>query len=338
MVQPLADDDFLGLLLEPLPTPKRQRHVTPAASAWWRCCRRRNGEASVSKDEAALHDEVLVKEILSFCSMGSLQLLGMTNKTWLNRTNQTLASLESVTVDMNDWPFCMKELRDQMRHQTGWISFDFSSDSHLGPVSVKDSRVTDADLRLALGKFRSTQLTQLVLSSSLITPAGVCWVLDTFAHGLRELAISSCKSGNLASGQVQASLEKCVNLCSLHLEEALLNPPRAARLQSLILGSNVMAWQQMWPINHFQHLQVLSFVPNTRFCIAPRNLFLFHLDPASDEVVYQWFLSIFRQCIHLREINIYNAHFVNADVFIDDVYAEQLMEEEDYLFDDFDSD
>ena len=277
-----ADKASAENLLRPVTppaAPKRPRGSTLL------CCRRRVREpVSV---EVVLEEDIW-KQILSFCSLGSLQMMSMANKTWLTQAYV----VATVDVDMKDWPFCIKQLKGDRAKQRGEFfleDFDLTADERL-PSSLKDSGATDTDLKLALGRLRSTQLRKLVASSSLLTSSSVCWVLDTFADGLQELSLSG---RFLVGAEIQASLEKCLALSSLHVEHVEVHPPLSANLVQLTVGSGVMS--ELWPHTYFQHLQVLSFIPNVRLCP--------HRSPVE---VHDWFLHVFEHSHQLREISIYN--------------------------------
>ena len=157
-----------------------------------------------------------VNEILAFTS-GSLQFLSMTSKTWLK---QAYSGASAVEVDMKDWPFSVTELRRESARRQGELFFeDFDINvmpmEGLKKTSLRDSRVANRDLNLALRNFKSPQLRKLVASSSSLTSASVSWALDTFASGLQKVALSSCRSGRLGA-EIQESLEKCQGLLSLH--------------------------------------------------------------------------------------------------------------------------
>ena len=272
----------------PAATPKKHTNR-------FRCCRRRLSSPGISGHGVNL-PEVLallpVNEILAFTSVGSLQLLSMTSKTWLK---QAYSGASAVEVDMKDWPFSVTELRRESAKRQGELLFeDFDINvmpmQGLKKTSLRDSRVENRDLNLALRNFKSPQLRKLVCSSSSLTSASVSWALDTFASGLQEVALSSCRSGGLGA-EIQESLEKCQGLLSLHLEHVELTPPKSAKLQELIVGNGVMS--QLWPPTYFQHLQSLNFAPGS-------------VSVGSDQEVHNWFLEIFKRGTQLRVINIYS--------------------------------
>ena len=284
------DVDSVDELLSDSPVATPKKHVNRL-----RCCRRRLSSPRIS-DHGAV-PEVLallpVNEILAFTSVGSLQLLSMTCKTWLK---QAYSGASAVEVDMKDWPFSVTELRRERARRQGdlWIEdFDINVMPMKGlkKTSLRDSRVADRDLNLALRNFKSPQLRKLVASSSSLTSASVSWALDTFASGLQEVALSSCRSGRLGA-EIQESLEKCQGLLSLHLEHVKLTPPKSAKLQELIVGNGVIS--ELWPPIYFQHLQSLNFAPGS-------------VSVGSDQEVHNWFLQIFKRGMQLRVINIHSA-------------------------------
>ena len=290
MVQETAYDSLDELLSDsPVATPKKH-------TSRLRCCRRRLSSPGISDHRAV--PEVLallpVNQILAFTSVGSLQLLSMTSKTWLK---QAYSGASAVEVDMKDWPFSVKELRREGAKRRGELFFeDYDSLTRmpmegLKETSLYDSRVANGALNLALRNFNSPQLRKLVASSSSLTSASVSWALDTFAGGLQEVALSSCRSGKLGV-EIQESLEKCQGLLSLHLEHVKLTPPKRAKLQELIVGNGVMS--SLWPPTYFQHLQSLNFAPGS-------------VSVGSDQEVHNWFLEIFKRGQQLRVINIYSA-------------------------------
>lgn len=87
----------------PVATPKK--HVNRL-----RCCRRRLSSPGISGHGAVPDVLALlpVNHILAFTSVGSLQVLSMTSKTWLK---QAYSGASPVEVDMKDWPFSVTELR-----------------------------------------------------------------------------------------------------------------------------------------------------------------------------------------------------------------------------------
>ena len=200
----------------PVATPS-QKHVNRL-----RCCRRRLSSPGISEHRVNLPDVLAllpVNHILAFTSVGSLQVLSMTSKTWLK---QAYNGASPVEVDMTELK------RERARRQGDlWIAdFDFDSFDltpgnmeglRLKKTRLPDSRVANRDLNLALRNFKPPQLRKLVASSSSLTSASVSWALDTFASGLQEVALSSCGSGRLGV-EIQESLEKCQGLLSLHLE------------------------------------------------------------------------------------------------------------------------
>ena len=283
----------------PVATPS-QKHVNRL-----RCCRRRLSSPGIFDHGANLPDVLAllpVNHILAFTSVGSLQVLSMTSKTWLK---QAYNGASPVEVDMKDWPFSVTELKRERARRQGnlWIDhldfdhldFDLTRGNMEGlslkKTSLPDSRVANSDLNLALRNFKPPQLRKLVASSSSLTSASVSWALDTFASGIQEVALSSCGSGRLGV-EIQESLEKCQGLLSLHLEHVKLTPPKSAKLQELIVGHGVMS--QLWPPTYFQHLQSLNFAPQS-------------VSVGSDEEVHNWFLEIFKRGKQLKVINIYDA-------------------------------
>ncbi|CAK9071102.1 Uncharacterized protein SCF082_LOCUS35232 [Durusdinium trenchii] len=293
------DDQFL--VDRPVaPPPKQPRHPRFPF-----CCRRRRPQHCCA---AVLADDVLTAQILSCASIGSLQMLSMTNKAWLERAYR-LAS--EVDIDMGSWPFAVTELR---KHRLGrflfcdWDWNGMASGQTWKSTELKDSRVGDADLQAALRRFQPSQLARLVASSSSLSSSSVRWALESFS-GLRELCLSTCGSGKLGA-EVQASLEICTSLRSFHLDRVQLRPPASARgLSELIVGRQVM--QDLWPLGHFQQLRVLN-VSNEAF-VDPAFSLRYGLDailaelrsPSQNEQVYRWLLETFKQCCNLQEIQLY---------------------------------
>lgn len=296
----MAAYDVDELLSDSPVATRSQKHVNRL-----RCCRRRLSSPGISDHGVNLPDVLAllpVNHILAFTSVGSLQVLSMTSKTWLK---QAYSGASPVEVDMKDWPFSVTELKRERARGQGnlWIDhLDFDHlDFDLTPgnmeglslkkTSLPDSRVANSDLNLALRNFKPPQLRKLVASSSSLTSASVSWALDTFASGIQEVALSSCGSGRLGV-EIQESLEKCQGLLSLHLEHVKLTPPKSAKLQELIVGDGVMS--QLWPPTYFQHVQSLNFAPQS-------------VSVGSDEEVHNWFLEIFKRGKQLKVINIYYA-------------------------------
>ena len=101
---------------------------------------------------AVVENDVLLVQILSFASLGTLQLLSMANKRWLDRA-YSLSS--EVAVDMDAWPFARTELGKTLKVQN---QIRVGGQLWTNPMILKDSKVRDADLLLALKRFRPTQL------------------------------------------------------------------------------------------------------------------------------------------------------------------------------------
>ena len=253
------------------------------------CCRRRATALTRHKVDA-LSDEVVIQQILLHCSVGSIQLLSMASTRYLHDTYR-LAS--EVDVDMKDWPFALKEWQKECERKRIGFLFELELFSNImgGPSRLPDSKTTDAELRVALGRLRPTQLRQLVVGSSLLTSSSLCWALDTFASGLQEVSVSSCGSGKLVGAEVQAALAKCPRLSSLHVEHVEMTPP-AASLRRLSVGACVMK-SQLWQSRPFANLQVLGFIPSTYL-------------PGGTAEIHAWFIGIFENSPELREIDIYH--------------------------------
>ena len=145
----------------PVATPGPKKHTNR-----FRCCRRRLSSPGISDHGTVNLPEVLallpVNEILAFTSVGSLQFLSMTSKTWLKQAYSGASAVE-VEVDMKDWPFSVTELRRECARRQGELFFeDFDVNvlpmEGLKKTSLRDSRVANRDLNLALRNFKSPQL------------------------------------------------------------------------------------------------------------------------------------------------------------------------------------
>ena len=355
-------------------------------SAWLICCKRRKDICQMYC-KVVLCEDVLTGHILRYTSMGSLQMLSMTSKHWLERAYRLVSEVE---VDMASWPFAVTELR-KTRDLFG-LDFSFDLDSLDGWKSTKlrDSKVKDADLFAALKRFQVPQVARLVLSSSSLSASSFCWALETFSH-LRELCLSTGGSSTLGA-ECQAALEKCCSLESLHLDQVQLRPPSTAKgLKELIVGQRVM--QEWWSLGNFQHLRILNLDSNMlhRVVIESEQVPAFLIAEGVRVRAYAWLLETFRCCRFLQEINIYavtevtnqllatlmehvqdlrkfagcrqnlmmlgqsidfpfpdgprplsagdltleateafKAHFSSASIFIDDVYGEMLLDDDDW--------
>lgn len=269
------------------------------------CCRRRRGGPHLAS-AVVLGDDVLTGQILRCISIGSLQMLSMTNRLWLDWAFR-LAS--NVDVDMASWPFAVTEWHKYKRRPRLCLSPSLVSDFNTMRLDkqdwknpeLKDSMVTDSDLEVALRRFGTTQLARLVASSSSLRSSSICWALKSFSK-LQELCLSSCGSGKLGA-EVQTSLDLCTSLRLLHLDRVQLRPPPAEGLSELIVGRRVM--QDLWALGHFQQLRVLNLSSdafmNTALGLShPGSQFQFQNDK-----VYCWLLETFKQCDRLQEIQIY---------------------------------
>lgn len=241
---------------------------------------------------AVVENDVLLVQILSFASLGTLQLLSMANKRWLDRA-YSLSS--EVAVDMDAWPFARTELGKTLKVQN---QIRVGGQLWTNPMILKDSKVRDADLLLALKRFRPTQLARLAASSSCLSSSSVSRALTSFSH-LRELSLSSCGSGKLGA-EVQASLDLCTCLKNLHLDSVQLKPPRSAGLSELIVGRTVM--QDLWPLDYFQHLRVLNL---SEWAFVNKDLCATNHVSTQNLQVHDWLLETFKRCRALQEIQIY---------------------------------
>ena len=240
---------------------------------------------------------------------------------------------------------------------------------------LQNSEVGDDDLKAALRRFRTGQVARLVASSSSLHSSSVRWALESFS-GLQELCLSACGSAKMGA-EVQASLDLCTSLRSLHLDRVQLRPPPAKGLRELIVGRQVM--RDFWVLGHFPQLRVLN-VSSKAFINATCGQ------------KHLWLLKTFKECRSLEEVQVYSAaevtnemlavlmqhvpdlkkfsgchtspfvdfgrtvdfpfeggarrldagslcteatdaftaHFPAADIFIDDVYAEMLEEDDSW--------
>eukprot|EP00927_Polykrikos_kofoidii_P030239 TRINITY_DN26047_c0_g1_i1.p1 TRINITY_DN26047_c0_g1~~TRINITY_DN26047_c0_g1_i1.p1 ORF type:complete len:370 (+),score=50.33 TRINITY_DN26047_c0_g1_i1:54-1163(+) len=271
---------------------------------------------------AVLHHEELFATISSFASQGSLQVLSMTSRSWLDRAYRVAAASWAV-LDMSLWPFAVTEMRQERRiaknrkkedehqhrgHQQAAAANDpcdpaigeeidfeaiigFSADENFWFLrsDLVDARVSDEELHAAVRRLIPGTLQRLVACSSLLTAQGVCRALHVHGDRLLGLCLSDCGSQCLVGSEIQASLNKCTKLRFLELHGVQATPPLTAlKLQDLRLGKDVPT----------AALEVMYHFPNLRTLMVAHRVKEARPEP---------FLRTFKACAELQEVDIHGA-------------------------------